>query len=672
MDHVDNPSSGDAIEVRVGSMAAGTWIQLDDPGTAIVEGDWQSWKPEEGTWADIENVNLSAFLAANALDFDSGFQIRWRQHGVNNADYPGYPEGLSLDDVRLHLGGGDAEIAGRVWKDWNQTSSYDSGEGMPCVLVTLYPDLDGDQVLDLNESQSPLAAARSAADGAYRFPYLAPGDYLLDLDSATLRHGLSVVGIDPRPRTLLAAETATVDFEVAGSAILPFTEGFEGAREPAYWGDATCLEGVPDFRYTETEAGRLDFFRDDALGRFQFNGTRSATMDAVRSVATVNELTLTLDLSAYTAAVQQVTLDFAWAHHVLNSTYWAGENGGLFVRGSSSDPWLPVLNTTSPNDQWEAEATGASPLSAGVFRQESGIDLSQILLDGGQEFSSTFELQFLLDGIWYAEPELPERRGGITIDDVVLNGPPPGVIVGDRIWNDLDGDGEQDPGEPGLANVGLSLSDSGGVIATTSTDASGDSQFYLASTGDYTILVDPPEGGTVSWDPDGPYSAEDPEQGDNKADLFDLRTGREHPESGLRLLLHRHHWWHGLGRPRRRPGARIRTKRESPVWPCSCSRGRRSSRRRLPTPMATTSSPASARPPGRSPCPHRPTGCRRPCRPTTSTVWAAPTSRRSACSTGRTAPTSTSAIAIRRRSAARSGTTTTRTAPSRARIRSPA
>ena len=50
----------------------------------------------------------------------------------------------------------------------------------------------------------------------------------------------------------------------------------------------------------------------------------------------------------------------------------------------------------------------------------------------------------------------------------------PPIEIGDYVWEDTDGDGIQDPGEPGVGGVCLSLYDSNGnQIANTSTDANG-------------------------------------------------------------------------------------------------------------------------------------------------------------------------------------------------------
>ncbi|MFY7965191.1 MAG: SdrD B-like domain-containing protein, partial [Chitinophagaceae bacterium] len=56
------------------------------------------------------------------------------------------------------------------------------------------------------------------------------------------------------------------------------------------------------------------------------------------------------------------------------------------------------------------------------------------------------------------------------------------IEVGNRVWNDTDGDGIQDPGENPIAGVTVQLLNSGGtVIATATTDANGNYYFSSAS-----------------------------------------------------------------------------------------------------------------------------------------------------------------------------------------------
>ena len=75
--------------------------------------------------------------------------------------------------------------------------------------------------------------------------------------------------------------------------------------------------------------------------------------------------------------------------------------------------------------------------------------------------------------------------------------------IGDRAWNDLDSDGIQGAGEPGLAGVTFVLRDgaTSAVVAVSVSDASGAYHFTGVPAGSYYIEVGPPSGFLLS-DPD--------------------------------------------------------------------------------------------------------------------------------------------------------------------------
>jgi hypothetical protein len=63
--------------------------------------------------------------------------------------------------------------------------------------------------------------------------------------------------------------------------------------------------------------------------------------------------------------------------------------------------------------------------------------------------------------------------------------------IGDFVWNDLDRDGVQDAGEPGLAGVRLTLQDSlFSTIASTTTNGGGIYGFSGLCAGQYRVVVD--------------------------------------------------------------------------------------------------------------------------------------------------------------------------------------
>jgi len=87
------------------------------------------------------------------------------------------------------------------------------------------------------------------------------------------------------------------------------------------------------------------------------------------------------------------------------------------------------------------------------------------------------------------------------------------ACIGNFVWHDLDGNGIQDPGEPGLENVVVRLYDSNGtIVSVTSTDSNGyyvfdylyPGDYYLefAPLSQYPLSTDPNRGGDTELDSD--------------------------------------------------------------------------------------------------------------------------------------------------------------------------
>lgn len=79
--------------------------------------------------------------------------------------------------------------------------------------------------------------------------------------------------------------------------------------------------------------------------------------------------------------------------------------------------------------------------------------------------------------------------------------------IGGVVWDDIDGDGVQDPGEPGMPSATVRLLDgASSLVGTTTTSGTGQYEFDELITGSFTVIVDRstlPGGFVPTYDPDG-------------------------------------------------------------------------------------------------------------------------------------------------------------------------
>ena len=96
--------------------------------------------------------------------------------------------------------------------------------------------------------------------------------------------------------------------------------------------------------------------------------------------------------------------------------------------------------------------------------------------------------------------------------------------IGDRVWNDLNNNGIQDPGEPGIAGVTVTLYAANGttVIATTTTDALGNYLFTNLDAGSYVVGFSGLSAGYV-------FATKDAGADDSKDSDADAGTGKTAP-----------------------------------------------------------------------------------------------------------------------------------------------
>ncbi len=430
---------------------------------------------------------------------------------------------LLSDDVKQDMDAGlyaDASIGDFVWEDTNANGLQDTGEvGIGGVTVNL---LDG--------AGNPLASTTTAADGSYAFAGLAPGDYIVEaLLPAGFRYSRQDSGADD-------SVDSDVDEVTGRSAIVTLTSGQDddsvdvgmfrppsigdflwedlngnGVRDPAEPGIAGVTVNLLD------GAGNpLATIVTDALGGYGFTDLVPATYIVevivppgynVSPLDVGGDDTVDSDIAIATGRSGVITL----ASGETNMTV----DAGLYRYVELGDVVWEDLNGDGIQDPGEPGLAGVT-----VRLRQGGSTLDTTVTAGDGSYSFV-DLDPGVYGIEVVEPAGYRFTGQDDgADDTVDSDVDPGdgrsvqsmlesgdsdmtvdaglyqpVSIGDRIWDDLDGDGIQDAGEPGLVGVAVNLLDGvGNPVASMVTDGSGNYLFSGLDPGDYIVEVVEPAG----------------------------------------------------------------------------------------------------------------------------------------------------------------------------------
>ncbi len=416
---------------------------------------------------------------------------------------------------------GPGVIGDLVWNDLDGDGVKDADEpGLPGVTVTVVTTINGQPVT---------ASAITGADGSFTIAGLPLGDYTVTVDTATLPAGVVATfdfdaGNDNTSMvTLTTTEptSALQDFGYRGPGVIGDLiwndlngDGLKDAGEP----------GLPGIGVTVTTviAGETVTFTTttDANGQYSIEGlplgdftVTVATDDLPGGMVPTGDLDgiATANTTAVTLSVALPTTDMAdFAYQgpgAIGDLIWNDQDGdGIRDAGEPGLPGVTIDVTTMINGETVAYQTVTGPDGSYTI---AGLPLGSFMVtvdplsvpdglaitadpDGGDDGSAVVVLSAL-------DPQS-------TVQDFGYQSP---GSVGSLIWNDLDGDGVRDAGEPGLPGVVVNLTTviAGETVSyTTTTDASGAYQISGLPLGEFTVGVDPlslPEGVVVTGDPDG-------------------------------------------------------------------------------------------------------------------------------------------------------------------------
>ena len=425
-----------------------------------------------------------------------------------------------------------------VWEDVNANGIQDPGEpGIPGVTLSLLvDDGTGTFVPATDAFGATVPTQTTDANGIYRFTGLATGTYRVVVDASNwtaggvFASGGTHAGFIPSPGNGGDNQDNTDDNGDNDGIVAP-TGGVRSASIALSPGSEPVTDGDTDPNSDRT----IDFgFYGYALGnRVWFDTDNSGAQDSGEpgiagvTVELLDAARNPIDADTDTPGVQPMTT-------VTDSNgYYIFENlpaGDYIVRIAAANfsppqPLATYISATGaqgeedPNTDGDANDNGLDPSHAlypGAVTDE-GI-ISNIVTVGPGTVEPTGE-----DG----SSVLPDAVANLTVDFGIIN---PVLSLGDYVWEDVNANGIQDPGEPGIPGVTLSLLVDDGTgtfvpaqhldgtaVADTTTDTNGAYTFSQLPDGDYVVRVTLPSGYIPTT-----IQQPSPETTDNTDSNFDL------------------------------------------------------------------------------------------------------------------------------------------------------
>jgi hypothetical protein len=183
----------------------------------------------------------------------------------------------------------------------------------------------------------------------------------------------------------------------------PFVENFDAVPPQEFLKAQMGLTALDRFDFTNTTLnGRLRSFINSGVAN---SGDKAITLDVDKYIypsANTNLLFGTFNLSNYNANTDDIRLDFYYNNHGQPAL----GNNRVWIRGSETSPWISAYDLY------------ANQNSPGIYKQTSSIELSDLLANAGQNFTSSCQVRWGQAGFLPAADRA--NAGGYTFDDIHL------------------------------------------------------------------------------------------------------------------------------------------------------------------------------------------------------------------------------------------------------------
>ncbi|OQX01179.1 MAG: hypothetical protein BWK80_60505, partial [Desulfobacteraceae bacterium IS3] len=414
---------------------------------------------------------------------------------------------------------GLAGLGDYVWYDMNRNGIQEPNEpGIAGVRVTLLNPVTG----------TALAATITDGNGFYAFKGLSPGDYVVKFDLPAGGYRFTATNSantgDASDSDADAGTGRTAQVTLATGESNPTLDAgmYIPNTLPASLGDYVWYDndrngvqdagesGVPGVRvnlYNKTGIILISSVTTNADGFYQFTGLAAG------------DYTVKFDLPpgyGFSTANSGNTADSADSDadtvtgRTAQITLSAGEHdptidAGIIRSEQTASLGNYVWYDANRNGIQDPDEQGISGVMVNLIDPETGAIIATSLTDGSGYYSfagltpGSYALSFEPPEGYHSsvtEPfSLLPGENSLLLPDAGMLLPAGTASLGDYVWYDTDNDGIQDPDEPGISGVTVSLRNNDGtVLATARTDGSGFYQFEGLAPGNYAVSFSLPTG----------------------------------------------------------------------------------------------------------------------------------------------------------------------------------
>lgn len=368
------------------------------------------------------------------------------------------------------------EIGNLVWFDANNDGNVDAGE----------PAISGVTVQLLDVNGVVIGSTVTDVDGHYVFTGIAPGQYIVEIPASEFAAGAPLANHYPSDGPFVSGNPnddtdnnsdgspSRASAAPVQSGTITVAEGSEPTDEvdesPTATADAASNLSI-DFGFYNVSIGDLVWFDDDNNG--VRNGTEAPGVGVVLNLLDENNQPV---LGADGQPLTTVT----------------DSNGQYRFDGLQEGSYVVEI----PASQFEPGAPLAGRASS------SGNDVNGTAPDPDDDTDSDDNGDFYFGGVTRTKPIAVSAgdEPGVSDNPTVDLGFTPAAGLGTYVWVDTDRDGAQDPSEPGVPGVVVTVFDAetGAVVAIEVTDANGGWSVTGLPPGTYYVEFSDPAGRTFT------------------------------------------------------------------------------------------------------------------------------------------------------------------------------